>query len=215
MWRIHIIHTWILKNSYNTYEFFICVYEFFEFIRVLWPVCICATCNTLQHAATHIWTHSYVKQNPFICAAWRIHMCDKTLWYIQHEAFICAAKPFYICCMTHSYLWHNPFICAAWHIHVCDTTLWYMQHESFIYVANPFICAAWHIDMCDTTLWYMQHAAFIYVAKPFYTCGMTHSYVRHNSINIACATLPIYPIYYPYSIWVVQHTAHISHILPI
>jgi len=104
-------------------------------------------------------THSYVHQDPLICATWLIHMCHMTHPYVWHDSSICAWKdslirapwPPHMCNMTHSYVWHDPFICVTWLIHMCLKRLTHMCTMTPSYVQHDsFICVTWPMLMCDS-----------------------------------------------------------------
>jgi len=164
--------------------------------------------------------HSYVRHDSFICATWRIHMCDMTHSYVRHGAFICATWLIHMCDMAHSYVRHDAFTsatpwftCATWLIHMCEMTHSYVRHDSFICATwrihmcdmthspgrhNWFICATWLFHMCDMTHSFdtipvhvpIEHDAFVCATWLFHMCDTTYSYVRHDSLICATWRIP-------------------------
>ena len=67
-------------------------------------------------------THSYVRNDSFICVAWLTHMCDMTRSYVWHDSFICATWPVRPCPMTHSYVRRDSFVRVSWLIRSCVWT---------------------------------------------------------------------------------------------
>jgi len=97
-------------------------------------------------------THSYVQYDSFICATWRIHMCDTTPSYVQHG---------FMTCLLHTggtsllYVWYDSFIRETW-LYFCHS---YERHESF-----QVTCVTWIRRTCDMTyltLLIHQQDAFI------------------------------------------------------
>ena len=122
-------------------------------------------------------THSYVRQDSFVCATevisifavalicawsfsyWYRHPVPLHATYAQvsslhmEDTFICVTLLIYMCDMTHSYVWHDLFICTTWLIHMWVLTHPHVRHDSFV-------CATWRIYI-DMTHWYVRHDAFI------------------------------------------------------
>ena len=111
---------------------------------------------------------SYAGDHSFICATWRIHMCDMTQSYVQHVSFTCATWFVKTCDMTHVSVQHDSFIRVTWLIRMCNmNVMWdmiylYMQRDSCIYMTL-------RIDICD-----MLHLSFLCV-----TCIM-HMHITHH-----------------------------------
>jgi len=138
-------------------------------------------------------THSHVRHDSSICAAWLIHVCNMTHSYVWHDSFRCAAWLIYTCDKTHSYVWHDSFICVTWLIHTYeerhessigvqrDMTHPHVWHDSSTCVTYSFIRATWLIYMCDMIHSYVRRDSSICAACLIHVCDMTHSYVWHDS----------------------------------
>ena len=118
-------------------------------------------------------THSYVRQDSFVCATevisifavalicvwsfsyWYRHPVPLHATYAQvsslhmHDTFICVTLLIYMCDMTHSYVWHDLFICATWLIHMWVSWLIHMCNMTPSYVRHDAFISIWRIDMCD------------------------------------------------------------------
>jgi len=154
-------------------------------------------------------THLYVWHDSFICVTWLIHMCDMTHSHVWHDSFIRVTWRIHTCDMTHPYVWHDSF--NVWHdsfisvtyiIHVCHTgcrrpmgCLIFIGHfpqkssiisgslaEDDLQLETSY--GSWPLCMTHPRVWL---DSFMYVIWLICTCGMTHSYVWHNSF--VCVTL--------------------------
>jgi len=112
-----------------------------------------------------------------------MHMCDMTHSYVWHDSSIWVTWLMHVCNMTRSYVWYNWLLCVTWLIHMCDMTCSYVWHDSSI-------CVTWLIHKFNMThpygfCWYSftYVTTCIYMADSTrsYTCGMTHSYLWHDS----------------------------------
>jgi len=146
-------------------------------------------------------THSYARNDSFICETWLIH--------IRHVTQI------HVCDMMHTYVWHDsysnvwrdPFIFTTWLMHVCELTRFHMcdvthvdmcgRHWIFTCVTHIHMCHMNYFDMCDVTHSYVWHDSFICWHDSYspndetpcwqnsltcvtwlsHMCDMTHAYV--------------------------------------
>ena len=136
------------------------------------------------------------------CETWLIHICETWLIQMWHDS-VSEVKARIPCLqriigMTNSYVPWLIHTCVIWLMHICATWLNHMWHEPVsevkmgilclyrIFDMTHYICVTKLIQMCGMTHSYVWHDSFIYVTWLIHMCDMTHSYVWHDSFT--CGT---------------------------
>ena len=125
----------------------------------------------------------------FLCVTWRIHTCDMTHSYVRQDSFICATGLNYMCTQ-------DSFICVlsrprtcidAWLISMCDVT-YFCDVTNFYVWCDSLICVTSLVYMRDMTHLFMRHDSSKGLSRPrtsmdallIYMCDITHLYARHD-----------------------------------
>ena len=128
----------------------------------------------------------------FICATWRIDMCDMTYLYVWHDSFIWAT---WLISMGESWLanrsvCHEPQWSSYECAHSCVKCRLQMRVIMCVTCRYMFLWVTWLSYMCDVTHLCVWHDSFVCL---IHMCDMTHLSVCHDSFIVVTSSIICVP----------------------
>jgi len=142
--------------------------------------CTCATC----------YIRACVQNGAFMCATWRMHVCNMAHSGGRHDTCICAVWRVHVNSMTHSYMWHD----ACVRVYHAGMSASCTSLSSYTYNSKqnmhkirkkPEQSMPFGSKACPS-VWKARHARRMYV------CHVAHSYAWHDAFMCAKCRIHMY-----------------------